>query len=58
MVSKFESFEIVLFQAMIRFSAQNSNLILVANDQGIEGHSGNLLGTAGRLFLFERRTSD
>ena len=55
MVSKFESsnHELVLFQAMIRFSSQSSNFILVANDQGIEGCSAKLLGT-GRLFRLKK----
>ena len=42
---------------MIRLNTQSSNLILVANDEGIEGCSGTLFGT-GRLFLFERHTSE
>ena len=39
MVSKFgrSDHELVLFQAMIRFSSQSSNFILVANDQGLKG---------------------
>ena len=57
MFSEVESSELVLFQAMVRFNSQSSILILVANDEGIEGCAGNLLGT-GRLFLFERHTSD